>query len=118
MQPRPSAGTAGPFFPSLRVFIALLFTSSFAEPIPRSQEIPIEFSLRTRRVRFPVVPPLHQRRQRHQYRLGAAGRLQAEQRATIVDEIELDVAAAAIGLKVALALAEIGRASCRKECRS
>src|SRR6266581_5837620 len=105
MQPKPSAGTAGPFFPSLRVSIVLLSTSSFAQPISRSQEIPIESSFRTRRVRLPVITPLHERGQGHQYRLSAAGRLQPEQRAAIVDEIELHIAAAAIGLEVTLALA-------------
>src|SRR5206468_10238989 len=94
MQPKPSAGTAGPFFPSLRVSIVLLSTSSFAQPVSRSQEIPIESSFRTRRIRLPVITPLHERGQRHQYRLSAAGRLQAEQRAAIIDEIELDIAAA------------------------
>src|SRR6266513_425859 len=97
MQPKPSAGTVGPFFPSLRVSIVLLSTSSFAQPVSRSQEIAIESSFRTRRIRFPVITPLHERGQRHQYRLSATGRLQAEQRAAIIDEIELDIAAAAIG---------------------
>src|SRR5213592_3316752 len=105
MQPKPSAETAGPFFPSLRVSIVLLSTSSFAQPVSRSQEIPIESSFRTRRIRLPVITPLHERGQRHQYRLGAAGRLQSEQRAAIIDEIELHIAAAAIGLEVSLALA-------------
>src|SRR5216117_4564443 len=105
MQPKPSAGTAGPFFPSLRVSIVLLSTSSFAQPVSRSQEIPIESSFRTRRIRLPVITPLHERGQRHQYRLSAAGRLQAEQRAAIIDEIELDIAAAAIGLEVSLTFA-------------
>src|SRR5881396_2648059 len=105
MQPKPSAGTAGPFFPSLRVSIVLLSTSSFAQPVSRSQEIPIESSFRTRRIRLPVITPLHERGQGHQYRFGAAGRLQAEQRAAIINEIELDIAAAAIGLEIPLALA-------------
>src|SRR5439155_13298920 len=70
-----------------------------------TQEIPIESSFRTRRVRLPVITPLHERGQGHQYRFGAAGRLQAEQRAAIINEIELDIAAAAIGLEIPLALA-------------
>ena len=37
--------------------------------------------------------------------LGAAARLQAEQRAAVPDQVELDVAAAPVGLEVALALA-------------
>ena len=58
--------------------------------------------------RLPVVAPFHHRRQRHQDRFGAAARLQAEQRAAVVHQVELDVAAAAVGLEVALALA-VGR---------
>src|SRR6266568_37266 len=109
MQPRPSAGTAGPFLPSLRVCIALLSIRSFAEPIPRAQEIPIKPVLLARRVGLPVVAPLHEGRERHQYRLRAASGLQSEERPAVVDEVELDVAAAAVGLEVALALA-VGKA--------
>src|SRR5207249_9307225 len=76
-----------------------------AQPVSRPQEIPIESCFRTRRIRLPVITPLHERGQGHQYRLGAAGRMQAEQRAAIIDEIELHIAAAAIGLEVSLALA-------------
>src|SRR5258706_103970 len=95
----------GPIFSELACVHALLSLWSFAEPVPGAQEIPIEFSFRARGVRSPVITPLHERGQGHQYRLGAAGRLQAEQRAAIIDEIELHVAAAAIGLEVSLALA-------------
>src|SRR6266571_3215532 len=109
MQPRPSAGTAGPFLPSLRVCIALLSIRSFAEPIPRAQEIPIKPVLLARRVGLPVVAPLHEGRERHQYRLRAASGLQSEERPAVVDEVELDVAAAAVGLEVPLALA-VGKA--------
>src|SRR5690606_32321806 len=52
--------------------------------------------------------PLHDGRHRHQDAFGAAARLQAEQRAAVPHEVELDIAATAIGLEVALALA-IGR---------
>src|SRR5881628_1798064 len=99
MQPRPKAETEGPFFPSLRASIVLLSTSSFAQPVSRPQEIPIESCFRTRRIRLPVITPLHERGQGHQYRLGAAGRMQAEQRAAIINEIELDVAPAAMAWK-------------------
>src|SRR5437899_11172510 len=105
MQPKPSAGTAGPFFPSLRVSIVLLSTSSFAQPVSRSQEIPIESSFRTRRIRLPVITPLHERGQRQQYRLSAACRLQGVQRAGSIDEVELDIAATAIGLVARLTVA-------------
>src|SRR5712691_8635860 len=95
----------GPIFSKLACIHELPSLRSFAEPIPSTQEIPIESSFRTRRVGFPVITPLHERGQGHQYRLGAAGRLQAEQRAAIINEIELHVAAAAIGLEIPLALA-------------
>src|SRR5690606_16101389 len=39
-------------------------------------------------------------------RFGASARLQAEQRAAVVDEVELDVAAAPVQLELALAFAE------------
>ena len=48
---------------------------------------------------------MHDRRQRHQNRFGAASRLQAEQGAAVEYEIEFDVAPAPVRLKVALAVA-------------
>ncbi len=52
-----------------------------------------------------IIFPAHQRRHRHQNRLRTAPPVwQAEQGAAVPDQIELDVAAAAIELKVALAL--------------
>jgi uncharacterized protein HemY len=61
----------------------------------------------------PVVAPFDDRRHRHQDRLGAPARLQAEQRAAVPDQVELDVAAAPVGLEVALAFA-IGQSSRRR----
>jgi hypothetical protein len=55
--------------------------------------------------RLVIIFPAHQRRHRHQNRLRAPAGLQAEQRAAIPHQIELHVAAAAIELKLALALA-------------
>src|SRR5262249_56562523 len=52
-----------------------------------------------------VVAPAHDRRQRHEDRLGAAVGLEAEDRPAIVDEVELDVPAAAPQLELALGLA-------------
>ena len=52
---------------------------------------------------MPVVAPFHQRRQRHQDGLGAAARLQTEQRAAVIDQVEFDVATAAVSLEIALA---------------
>ncbi len=49
---------------------------------------------------------MHDRRQRHQYRFGAAAGLQTEQCPSIEYQIEFDVAAAPVRLKIALALAK------------
>ena len=57
---------------------------------------------------MPVVAPFHQRRHGKQNGLGAAVGLQAEDGAAIDHQIEFDVAAAAIELKIALAFA-VGR---------
>src|SRR5688500_4957299 len=54
---------------------------------------------------MPVVAPHRPGRQRHQYRLGAPTRLEPEERAAVVDQVEFHVAAAPIRLKGALALA-------------
>src|SRR5690606_1664572 len=56
-------------------------------------------------LRLEAVFPAHARGQAHQDRLGPATALQAEQRAAVVDQVELDVAAAAVELELALALA-------------
>src|ERR1700724_4651508 len=55
---------------------------------------------------MPADLPAHQGRQRHQDRLGAASGLQAQEGAAVVEEVELDVTAAAIELELALAIAE------------
>src|SRR5882672_1206765 len=104
MQPSPTARTSGPFLPSLRVSMLLLSLTLFAEPVPRAQKVPVELLLRARRIRLPVVAPFHDGRQRHEYRLRPPARLQPEQRAAIIDEIEFDVATAAVRLKIPLAL--------------
>src|SRR5665213_3085570 len=54
---------------------------------------------------MPVVAPCRLRRQRHQDCFGAPVRLQPEQRAAVLHEIELDVATAPVELELALALA-------------
>src|SRR4051812_22216759 len=53
-----------------------------------------------------VVLPADQRRQRHQDRLDAAISLQTKSSSAVVDEVELDVAAAPEQLKLPLALTE------------
>ncbi len=57
------------------------------------------------RLRLPVVAPGGERRHRHQDALGPAARLQAEMRAAVPDQVELDIAAAPVGLERALRLA-------------
>ena len=66
--------------------------------------------LRRARLGRLAVLPAHERRQRHQDRFRAPAGLQPEQRAAVVDEVELDVAAAPQQLERALALAERRRA--------
>ena len=56
-----------------------------------------------------AIAPSHLGRQRHQDRFGAAVGAQAKQRAAIEYQVELHIAAAAIELKIALALAVVRR---------
>ena len=70
-----------------------------------AQEVAVQPRLGRARLGLPVVAPGHDRRHRHQDALGAPARLQAEQRAAVEHQVELDVAAAPVGLEVALALA-------------
>src|SRR5437762_5586695 len=53
-----------------------------------------------------VILPSHDRRQRHQYRLGTPSCLQTEVRATVIDQIEFNVAAAPEQLKLTFAFGE------------
>src|SRR5687768_2279390 len=76
------------------------------DPVARFQEIRIQLLLRRAGLGLPVVAPGNARRQRHQDRLGAPARLQAEQRAAVVHQVELDVAPAPVGLEIPFALAE------------
>ena len=72
------------------------FLRSSSQPVFPDQKIAVKLHSRAASLRLPVVAPAHDRRQRHQDSFGAPARLQAEQRAAIVDEVELDVAPAAI----------------------
>src|SRR4051812_554101 len=78
---------------------------SRSDPVAWLEKVAVEPGFRRAGGGLPVVAPLGARRQRHQDRLGAAARLQAEQRAAVVHQVELDVTAAAIRLEAALALA-------------
>src|SRR5262249_52938630 len=75
------------------------------DPIARREEDFVQPRLGRAGGGSPVVPPFHDGRKRHQDRLAAAARLQAEQRSPVVHEIELDVASPTIRLEIALALA-------------
>src|SRR5690606_7925429 len=57
-------------------------------------------------LRAPVVFPAYPWRQGHQDRLRPAARLQAEQRATVIEQVELDVTPAAIQLELPFPIAE------------
>src|SRR5437763_3970656 len=79
--------------------------SAAIEPILCDQKIAVELRLARSGRRFPFVAPLDERRERNEYGLRPPARLQTEQRAAIPHEIEFNVAAAAIGLEIALAFA-------------
>src|SRR5262245_20256281 len=73
-------------------------------PLAGLEEICIQPCLRCPGPGAPVVAPAYRGRQRHQYGLGAPARLPTEQRTAVVHQIELDVAPAPVGLKIALTL--------------
>jgi HemY protein len=77
---------------------------------PRLAHAFVEHRFRRAGFRLPVVAPFDDRWQRHQDRFGAPARLQAEQRAAIPDQIELDVATAPVGLE---SRARVRRRACR-----
>ena len=74
------------------------------EIVPGLEELIVQPRLRRAGFRLPVIVPSRERRHRHQDRLRAAPRLQPEQGASIIEQIEFDIAAAPIQLEVALAL--------------
>src|SRR5579884_1159215 len=84
----------------------LLLPRRGRQPVARLQIFGQARLGRARRWRVGVFEA-HPRRQRHQDRFGAAAGLQAEQRAAIVDQVELDVAAAAVELEFALGFAKL-----------
>src|SRR5262249_22844869 len=86
------------------VKIALLTTfASRSGPVARPEEVGVELFLGRAGRGLPVVAPRGVRRHRHQDRLGAAARLQAEERAAVVHQVELDIAPAAVELEAPLA---------------
>src|ERR1700694_812596 len=74
------------------------------DPIAGNQKIAVQPRLFATGLWTPVVAPPDERRQRHENRLGASVRLQPEQRAAVIDQVELDVASSAVRLEIALAL--------------
>src|SRR5690606_12669268 len=74
------------------------------EPVARHQVV-VQARLEAARLGRVAVFPAHQRWQAHQDRLGAAAALQPEVGASVVDQVELDVAAAPVQLELALPLA-------------
>src|SRR5258708_329424 len=79
--------------------------SEFREKISRAQEVFVQPGFGCSRFGSPVVVPADQRRHGHQDRCGAPARLQAEQRAAVVNQVEFHISAATVELKVALPLA-------------
>src|SRR5262249_19146916 len=77
---------------------------TLAGPVARLEPVLRQLRLARSGLWVVVVPPPRLRRQRHQDRLDAAAGLQAEDRAAVVDEVELDVAAAAVLLELLLRL--------------
>src|SRR5262245_60277539 len=78
---------------------------STRRPVARAEEHLVEPRLRGAGLRAPAVAPAHQRRQRHEDRLRPSARLDAEEGAAVVEQVELDIAPAPVELEVALALA-------------
>src|SRR3546814_4249984 len=76
-----------------------------ALPISRHEKLLVQLGFGRAGFRLPVVLPRRERRHRHQDRFGAAAGLQTEMRAAIPDQIEFDIAPAAIQLPVAFAFA-------------
>src|SRR6185369_9968854 len=74
------------------------------EPVLADEKLAQQRGFRAAGRGMPVVAPFYDRRQRHQNRFRAPSRLQAEQGAPVIYQIELDIAAAAISLEIALAL--------------
>src|SRR5207342_1190559 len=74
------------------------------QPVARPQVIG-QSRLGAAGFRGEAVFPAHPRRQAHQDRFAASARLQPEQRAAVVYQVELDVASAPVQLELALAFA-------------
>src|SRR5215510_16163292 len=78
--------------------------ASASEPILRFEICP-GFGFGRIRLRFVIVDPPGQRRQRHQDRFRPPARLQSEYRSAVIDQVEFDVPPAPDQLKFALTFA-------------
>src|SRR5437016_8637782 len=74
-------------------------------PVPVRQKVAVQARFAAAWLRLPVVAPFDDRRHRHQDRFVAAARLQPEQCTAVVYQIEFDIAAAPVRLKIAFTLA-------------
>lgn len=75
------------------------------QPVFGNQKVVIKFRFLASCRRPPIVSPFDDRRHGQQDGFRAAIGLQAKQRASVIDEIKLDIATSTIGLKVAFSLA-------------
>src|SRR5687768_2683958 len=80
------------------------YSSILASPVTWFQEDLTQPGLSGTGFGMIVVVPAHQRRQAHQNRFGAATALQTKERTAIPDQIELNVPAAPIQLKLTFAI--------------
>src|SRR5690606_18951083 len=87
-------------------YLSTASSSATGQPVAIGQEILGKACFRAAGLRLPVVAPADLRRQRHETGLGAPAGLQPEQGAAVEHQVELHVAAAPVGLELALALAE------------
>src|SRR5690606_19172810 len=79
----------------------------FSCPVACDEVFLVQLGLGRAGLGLPVVTPFHDRRQRHQDGFSAPARLQAEQRAAVENQVEFDIAAAAVGLKITFAFAVV-----------
>src|SRR5690606_2180202 len=78
--------------------------SGVRQPVAILQEILGQARFFAARLGLPVIAPAHLRWQGHEDRLGTPARLQAEQGATVPDQVEFHIAAATERLKLTLRL--------------
>ena len=75
---------------------------SVGEPVTRLEKPSVELSLGSVGFRLRIIIPTHQRRKGHEYGLDTPARFEAEAGASVIEEVELDVAPTAVELKGSL----------------